>query len=284
MTHRKALTKQVIAISISESSDMPALGLTDAHLRDAMAEIARHLLAGGASLVYGGDLRKGGFTELLFELVSRHRVDADPNDPHAARNDLATAVRWFVAWSIHAPLAATALDQLAADLAGVAEAVYLTLDGRRMTKSERAALQPQQPSEDDWSQALTAMRRTMREESDARIVLGGRVDGYKGVMPGIAEEALESLRNKQPLFLLGGFGGCAHDIAELVGLIAPTRASRPTWPGQQHFAGFTPACLHNDLTDAENATLARTVHVDQAVVLVLRGLLRLNQRASAMRG
>lgn len=68
MSYEEVLGQQVIAISISESPDMPALGLSDGHLRDAMVEIARHLLALGARLVYGGDLRQYGFSELLFEL------------------------------------------------------------------------------------------------------------------------------------------------------------------------------------------------------------------------
>jgi hypothetical protein len=70
-----------IAISISDTSDMGVRGLGKEHLEDAMAEIARHLLAWGAQLAYGGDLRPGGFTELLFELVNRYRrnehVEAD---------------------------------------------------------------------------------------------------------------------------------------------------------------------------------------------------------------
>jgi H+/gluconate symporter-like permease len=77
MTYREVLSQRVIAISTSESPDMPVLGLTDEHLRDAMAEIARHLLALGARLAYGGDLRAYGFTDLLFELVARHSRDAD---------------------------------------------------------------------------------------------------------------------------------------------------------------------------------------------------------------
>ena len=80
MSYQNPLGRYAIAISISESSDMPALGLSDQHLRDAMAEIARHMLALGANLVYGGDLRQCGFSELLFELVARHRRDADEND------------------------------------------------------------------------------------------------------------------------------------------------------------------------------------------------------------
>jgi hypothetical protein len=69
MSYREALSQRVIAISTSESPDMRALGLSEEHLRDAMAEIARHLLALGARLVYAGDLRAHGFSELLFELL-----------------------------------------------------------------------------------------------------------------------------------------------------------------------------------------------------------------------
>jgi len=62
-----------VGVSISESSDLQALGLSDGHLRDAMAEIALQLLASGISLAYGGDLRLHGFTEFLSELVDRYR-------------------------------------------------------------------------------------------------------------------------------------------------------------------------------------------------------------------
>ena len=71
----------------------------------------------------------------------------------------------------------------------------------------------------EWSAGLTSMRRIMHAKADARVVLGGRVDGYKGTMPGIAEECLMSLKSGQPAFLLGGFGGCARDISETLGLV-----------------------------------------------------------------
>lgn len=55
MAYREALSQQVIAISISDSPDMPLLGLSEQHLSDAMTEISRHLLALGSRIVYGGD-------------------------------------------------------------------------------------------------------------------------------------------------------------------------------------------------------------------------------------
>lgn len=118
------------------------------------------------------------------------------------------------------------------------------------------------------------MRNVMTRESDARIILGGRVHDFKGRMPGVAEESLAALRAGQPLFLLGGFGGCARDIAEDLGLAPSGSTTRPPWPGRGNFAGFTAGNLNNRLDAEENAILATTVHVDQAVALILRGLLR----------
>lgn len=267
MSYHEVLGRQAVAISTSESPDMPALGLSDGHLRDAMAEIARHLLALGARLIYGGDLRHQGFSELLFELVSRHRRDAGDGDDRAG-------VTNYLAWPVHILQSASALENAAIDLDGSAELVCLKLDGARMSRAERHRIASRPPTEVEWADGLTAMRRTMLAEANARIVLGGRVDRYKGAMPGIGEEALMSLRDGQPLFLMGGFGGCARDIAETVGLVAPWAASRPAWPGRSAFSSFSAPHLNNGLTFEENATLARTPHVDQAVGLILRGLVR----------
>lgn len=273
MSYQEVLGRQVVAISTSESPDMPALGLSDEHLRDAMAEIARHLLALGARLVYGGDLRQHGFSELLFELVARHRRDAGGDDE-------ATGVTNYLAWPVHILQSVTTLESAVADLDGSAELVCLELDGTRLSMAERHRLTSRQPTEDEWTNGLTGMRRTMLAETNARIVLGGRVDRYKGAMPGIGEEALISLRDGQPLFLMGGFGGCARDIAETIGLVAPWAVSRPSWAGRAAFSSFSAASLNNGLTDEENATLARTPHVDQAITLILRGLVRVTGAAS----
>lgn len=267
MSYREALSRRAIALSISESPDMPALGLSDEHLRDALAETARHLLALGARLVYGGDLRTHGFSELLFELVARHRRDADEGDRR-------TGVINYLPWPVHISMRPKELERFSADLAGVAELVCLTLDGRQLTKAKRSRLRTRQPTETEWAEGLTAMRHVICGQTQARIVLGGRVEKYKGVMPGIAEEALLSLQSHQPLFVMGGFGGCARDVAETLGLVKGWMGSYRAWPLRDQFNAFTARDLNNGLTAEENGTLARTPHVDQAVTLILRGLLR----------
>lgn len=268
MTYNGELGQYAIAISVSESSDMLVLGLSDQHLRDAMTEIARHMLALGAKLVYGGDLRQYGFSELLFELVARHRRDADQKDNQVG-------VTNYLAWPVHIVKPFSDLEKVAANLVGAAELVCLTLGGSPMSMEERQQLSQQQPTDIQWSVGLTALRQTMLTQTHARILLGGRVDQYKGTMPGIAEEALLSLQGNQPLYLMGGFGGCARDVAESLGLVAPWAASRSLWAGREAFTSFSPANLNNGLSLEQNMTLARTPHVDQAIILILQGLLKL---------
>ena len=225
MTLQNTKAMPTVAISASESPDMAALGLSDEHLQDAMAEIALHLLSSGTSLAYGGDLRPHGFTELLFELVARYR-----GHPH--HNGKIT-VTDYLAWPVHIRMTA---DDLVAFAAGHEESthlVFLAQDGTQLGW-ERLELpvHVHEPDDDEWAEGLTMMRIVMQKETQARIVLGGKVDGYKGRMPGIAEEALLSLQSHQPIFLLGGFGGCTRDIAETIGLADPWAGSRSHWDGR----------------------------------------------------
>jgi hypothetical protein len=133
MTYRESLSQRSVAISISESSDMAVLGLEEEHLRDAMAEVARHLLALGARLAYGGDLRKHGFTELLFELVARYRRDADVGDERAS-------VINYLAWPVHLGMPVEELKTLRRDMSDIAELDCLEADGRIMSFNEREGL------------------------------------------------------------------------------------------------------------------------------------------------
>ena len=269
MTYQEPLSQKAVAISISESADMSSLGLAEEHLRDAMAEVARHLLAMGARLVYGGDLRVHGFTELLFELVVRHRRDADVGDARPA-------IVSYLPWPVHSGRSSKEIQALAQELKGLAEFHCLGQQGQELTLDALpAAGTPQSATSEEWSVGLTALRRVLTDASDARIVLGGNVSRFKGQMPGIAEEALCSLSAGQPLYVLGGFGGCARDIAEDLRLVAHRSAQAVPWAGREQFSGLDSTALRNGLDSGENETLARTVHVDEAVALILRGLLRL---------
>lgn len=270
MSYQEPLSQHAVAISISESPDMAILGLGPEHLEDAMTEVARHLLAMGARLLYGGDLREHGFSTLLFELVTRHRRDADIGDGRIG-------VTNYLAWPVHSVLPVKQIESLVEALKGTAKLICLDQQGDEMPLATRQALAQQAPSPTEWSDGLTAMRRTMAAAGDARIVLGGRVENFKGRMPGVGEEALIALEREQPLHVLGGFGGCARDIATELGLVADIAPRNLVWPGRDRFAAFCFNHLRNGLSREENEDLARTVHIDEAVALVLRGLIRLDQ-------
>ena len=232
-----------------------------------MAEIALHVLASGRSLAYGGDLRQHGFTELLAELTGRYR-----NHP---RHGGTIVVTDYLAWPVHIRMPSDELAAFSAEHESAARLVFLALDGARLAREHRLKLRAHEPDEDEWTEGLTAMRIVMREDIHARIVLGGRVEGYMGAMPGIAEEACLSLEAAQPVFLLGGFGGCARDIAETVGLAERWAGSRDEWTGRDRFRKYSPDDLRNGLSRDENAVLARTPHIQEAVTLVSRGLRRI---------
>ncbi len=267
MTKQEASGRPVIAVSTSESPDMAALGLSHGHLRDAMVEIARHVLRFGSRIVYGGDLRQYGFSELLFEIVARHQPVVDNAEVHVG-------VTNYLAWPVHILMPFEKLEEAAEALAGSAELVCLDMDGNRMTMQRRQQFESKHPTDAEWSIGLTTMRQLMLAETDARIVLGGRTEQYKGAMPGIGEEALLSLQAGQPLFVIGGFGGCARDIAESLGLAEQGMFDRRVWQGREAFDSFSANDLNNGLKVEDNATLAITTHIDQAIVLILRGLLK----------
>jgi hypothetical protein len=272
MSYSEALSNRAIAISVSESPDLGALGMTEAHLRDATAELARHLLALGARIAYGGDLRDGGFTEILFELVGRHRRDADEGDDR-------DAVLSYLAWPVHISKPVHDLERYAKETAGIAKLLLLDLEGAPLSKKQRReiAARPAQP--DEWATGLTAMRRKMSADTSARIIAGGKVADFKGKMPGVAQEALIALDCGQPLYVLGGFGGCAADIALSIGLAEIPGIPPRNWGQSDIFLHVPIERLSNGLSAGENRTLASTPHVDEAITLILRGLLRLEHQA-----
>lgn len=264
MSYKEVLDGKKIAISISDSENMRALGLSEAHLVEAMCEVARHMLALGATLIYGGDLRARGFTHLLYELASRYRKDS------ADLKNIASIIN-YLPWASISKTTPSELARLRDELSGTAEICLLDINGN---PSELTFTEEDQSSAHlHWAKSLTQMRALTTFESTARIVLGGRTQGFMGDMPGIAEEVMISLTNKSPVYLLGGFGGCTREILDVMGVHNPIQASNPNWKGANAFSKYDIESLNNGLSTDENLALATTPYIDQAVILVIRGLL-----------
>ena len=116
----------MIAISVSDSPDLALLGMGDRHVHRAMNGLATYLLSYGYHLAYGGDLRRGGFTEELFEIASRY-------DPQPTGTEPTPPVTDYLAWPVWTAIPRHELQQLSDRLAGVARIVYLSRDGSDAT-------------------------------------------------------------------------------------------------------------------------------------------------------
>jgi hypothetical protein len=232
-------------------------GMGPEHLNDALGEISRQLLALGARLIYGGDLREGGITKMLFELAARY-------SPALARKDeYAPMIVDVVPYPMHAELTSEELMAWEADFATIAELRYMNQDNDVWSFATRPQRLAQLPT-GEWPAALTTMRNYVTRASDARIVLGGKTTGYLGRMPGIAEEALLSAMAGQPLFVVGGFGGAAQPIARSI-----AGNEYVAIPGTDELLLFRAA---NGLDEIELQRLATSPHIDEIAVLLMRGL------------
>lgn len=229
-----SLNGKTISISISESHDLLRFGGSSLHLLNAMIEIARHTLCRGAVLAYGGDLREKnetGYTRQLLELIyayddlgrqrlerilsflAHHIAGELPEDEEARLLELAT---------FRKPLPENLAQRFGLEV------------GKRQNV-------PDDTPEHRYirSRCLSAMRQTMCQETDARIVLGGRVSGHQGKYPGILEEAYLTLYAAKPLFILGGYGGCAKLLVRVLRdkQVPPelTRAYQAAHPRTAHY-------------------------------------------------
>jgi hypothetical protein len=137
----------------------------------------------------------------------------------------------------------------------------------------------------DIAPSLTGLRRYLTSITDARVLLGGKEEGYQGDAPGIIEEALLAIEAGQPIYLAGGFGGATATVAH-----AACRTSS-RWPPRepvdnqwtQRVAETIAATGwrldRNGLSDVENRKLATTHRPSEAASLVASGLARAIARA-----
>ena len=203
-----------VAISISNpgEEELARQGMALVHLQDAMVETARFLLNAGHTLVYGGDLSFDGgfnFTDLLFQ-ISRAHGGKDRVVNYAAF-----------------PLYTKITVQREAELLPVAEIIRVN-PSSEFNKWEyvryESAIDDQRAYLNEifdnmspearkiWAESLTAMRVRMTEDLDCRIVLGGKMGGFKGAYPGIWEETVLCVEQGKVVFVDGRFGGAAGEI------------------------------------------------------------------------
>jgi len=284
LTQSINLNKRQVAISVAESEDLASLGIGEEMLRDLTTELSRHILKAGGRMIYGGDLRKNGFTELFRDLSSQYgQYEKEKPEVCYFRN--------FLAWPLY-------INMSIAD-----EAEY------RRCRVELVKVPPSNAVQEDdktkfippinvesrykWATSLTDMRKMEEDEAVARILVGGRKNGFVGKMAGIVEEFIMAKEHNHPIYLIGGFGGAAKVLVDIIekndGITSETLKqlavsdtktcelyefykSKGQSVDYTLLDGISIGSLDNGLTEDENKRLFHSVNVMEIVSLVLHGL------------
>lgn len=301
---------ETISVSISPSEDVAKYGLSNAHFATLSDEIHLYLLLAGLKIAYGGAL-KGDFTAesnfalRLFELVRSYSKLAESVDATPLKKAVLNVAPWPLRlaygdteWKLFAGEVARYAEGLRPDLPWSDDQVFPPADNGRVLTSDT----PQRRYA--WARGLGAMRAQITDLSQARLVIGGKLTGYSGLVPGIVEEAWLSMTRQKPLFLLGGFGGAARLVCDqLLGIVrqefseAWSRQRVPDYEPTVALYGDDGGNLHtmakiaeelatrvqpglaqalrNGLDDAENRDLMACTDPQRVATLVLTGLGRL---------
>ena len=177
----------------------------------------------------------------------------------------------MLAWPVHMAMPFDGLVANAELFAPVGAMILLDENGAEMSMLDRSRLDDVPVPDAGWGPPLTAMRRALAERCDARIAAGGATAGYRGNMPGVAEEVLLSLEADKPTFVTGALGGCALDIGLLCGLADAPVGVTADWPGGSVFSGLADV-LNPGLERIEAKALASPAFGVEMLVLLLKGL------------
>ncbi|PCJ85804.1 MAG: hypothetical protein COA54_10435 [Thiotrichaceae bacterium] len=208
-SERDCLYNKRVGISIS---DVPGDGFTGHHIHadhlvQLAQDLARHLLARSAVLLYGGDLRPGGFTEFILDEARILKDRLGETAPHVENH---------LAWPLH--ITDSEITAWRARYHQVMETVEHEIPSDVAVDIDKDAFLLPNTTRNSyiWSRCLTEMRDKSISSSTARICAGGKLSGYKGKMPGVLEEIALALNTQKPIFLLGAFGGVVGEVCKLI--------------------------------------------------------------------
>jgi hypothetical protein len=289
LSSRKYFLKgKIIGISISVSDNLSELGYGEVHQKDAMIEIARYIVSLGGELAYGGDLRLGGFTELLFELLAYYKADKEllPNER------LFSYLAYPISKMLEDEQQTALIQNVTFKKVSPPHDINIVEAKELFEKSTPENLY-------QWSRCLTKMREEMESNCDARIFIGGAIRKFKGKCPGILEELLIALEQKHSVYLVGAFGGITREVIEALKGNNPDSFFQEFYFGNADYKnmvaiyndkhsdnlidfnkyllklqslGLNGIAAQNGLSVEDNLRLTTTPHINEMVYLILKGL------------
>jgi hypothetical protein len=207
--------------------DVEPAGIGVEHLNDLMVRLTRRLLERGHRVAYGGSLSdyRANLTKAI--IATAQGWDRITDDDAASRLPVASSAKEletpplvnYAAWPFYAHIT----PRQRAELTGICHFINVDpVDEPPIAAKDARDSEPEHARM--MADALTRMRRLATQEGHVRIVMGGSIRGWRGWIPGIVEEVLCSYEQGQPCLIIGGFGGCAGELASFL-----LDAARP-WP------------------------------------------------------
>lgn len=200
-----------LSVSNASSSCIDDCGITGDAVSRLVQDISRYLLARGAKLVYGGDLRpseESGFTDFILHEAALLKERIKGGFPK---------IKNYLCWPNSAKPEAKEMAAKYDEVLDLVRLPYKQSYGCGKSPDVNACLEAKTAEEKlAWALSLTDMRKKLVSSTDVRICAGGRRSGYLGSMPGVLEEITLALNDKRPLLLLGGFGGVVSDVVAVI--------------------------------------------------------------------
>lgn len=283
-----------VAISVSDNEDIERLGLSINHLKDVMIELARYIMANGGTLLYGGHLKNEGFTKLFAELSYQYKF----------LNDRSFR---FVNYFPFPNSNSLTLEIKADFIKQQVEPIVIEIPVHLGVVDKNWKYDPLHNIQDRYifSECFSDMRRIMANESNARILLGGKQSNYIGYLPGILEEAYYSLLANKPIYIIGGFGGAAKSLSSVLrGDVLPKELTNEFQYSNSFIQEFKKVYSdkasvpidYQDLLDFfrqyhldrlsgmngldvhENLVLFESQNIHEIVILIMKGLKKINEK------
>lgn len=221
----RAGTSPLVALSLSGASDAEDWGGSAKHLALLADDVAMYLLVAGARIAYGGvighDALQGGRTagddiNYVQALLATARAYSPLVDIPAR---FIPPIENWVAWPLHCRygIEESGIYSREAALRSLGRPPDLTIQDIILDPEPSGFFAPTTKARRyAFAVSLTFMRESMTRETAARILMGGKLMGFAGLMPGVLEEGLLALKAHQPLFPIGVFGGAARLMIDLL--------------------------------------------------------------------
>lgn len=186
-----------ISFSISETDEI--ISSQDALLRsqEMLVNISRYLIASGAKLVYSGNINyhKFNFLDILINQFHTYK------DWIEDKKGITTSFFEY----FHLKGDSTSLTKT--KLASIANIGQIT---------NVEPITDYNSNDINRAFSLSNIRELVSQKVSGSIFIGGKVDNYSGVMPGVLEEFIKAFKNNKIIFLIGAFGGITYEIINLI--------------------------------------------------------------------